>query len=122
MRMEGFLQINQMAWRNAINNFIKYKRAKKDLSKYQKKLLKNRKKLWVNGGIKDIKIGNYYVFRMFEKLKFSGLENNVALKNGNKHILICDNHNFAAAYIIEMYNNEVIGKNSKCCILTSMRT
>lgn len=97
-------------------------------------VIKKRGTLWEKGGIRDIKKGNYFAFcnfipaqmkdpELFDKAKLfrnsqdgfgwtKGLANNVYLRIGKKHVLVMDNHNFAAAFIIEMFKRGVVGKKS----------
>ena len=105
-------------------------------------LLFHRSRLWVDGSIADIKPGKYIAgcrqiehdekidpetfdcFSQWEEVDMDwqketskagfarGLADNVHLRAGNAHVLLMDNHRFAAAFIFEMFNAGIIKKDS----------
>jgi hypothetical protein len=104
-------------------------------SKINEILLKRRANLWISGKKEDIKKGKYFVqfnhslsgkhdinnpadWTNREKRRlgttgwFCGLENNVKLEVGGKNVLVMDNHNFAAPFIIKMFRENIINENS----------
>jgi len=83
--------------------------------------------LWIAGGPRDVKRGNYIVYGDSNSSKkigeiydyqneeegFSrGLDQNVYMTIGKSRVLVMDNHNFAAAFIIEMRREGIIGDHA----------
>ncbi|MFC1767286.1 hypothetical protein ACFLZ2_01880 [Candidatus Margulisiibacteriota bacterium] len=73
---------------------------------------KKRGRLWVNDHPKAVKLGDYPVFSL-EGISYSGLENNIAFQNNGQHVLVMDNHNYSAAFIIDLLGRGVIKPDSK---------
>lgn len=93
-------------------------------------LLYERPYIWKHGMIKDIKLGDYFVHaenlrrndyegrRLCDDFssdgngnrvgRFKGLQNNIYLRIGDAHVLVMDNHNYAAAFILSMNAKGVI--------------
>ena len=96
----------------------------------------SRDKLWKIGSVSSIKRGNYLTtFRpmdlqderdpeLYDLVALNprnnriegwakGLGNNIEVKVGGRDVFVCDNHDFAAAYIIEKHRLGVIRSESK---------
>ena len=102
-------------------------------ARQRKILLENRRHLWERGGIGNIKRGRYFTTcewivpanaHLFDRVVRNkqdygwsyGLESNIYLRIGGKHVLVMDNHNFAAAFIVEMFGRGIIRVSKiHCC-------
>jgi hypothetical protein len=98
-------------------------------------LLFERPLMWVKGTAKDIKLGDYFVHaerliltesegRVFsddissddsgnEVGRYKGLMNNVYMRAGDAHMLVMDNHTYAAAFIASMSAKHIIPLGAK---------
>jgi hypothetical protein len=98
-------------------------------------LLKARPDMWVKGDVGDIKLGDYFVHyewinrKDYQERKLcdhlvnegpretigwiKGLEKNIHVRAGDTDILVMDNHNYAAVFIIDMFHKDNIAHMAK---------